>query len=63
MVQASSSTAMARTATKITAQYGGLQSKGVCYKQTNHKQPGLRPGSFLFPHFCFTAIDLAAAAF
>ena len=50
MVQASSSTAMARTATKITARYGGLQSEGVSYKQTNHKQPGLRRGTLLsFP--------------
>ena len=31
----------------------------------SNKAPGSRapPGSFLFPHFCFTAIDLAAAAF
>ena len=47
MVQASSSTAMAHTATKITVQDGGLQSEGVSYKQTNHSQPGLRRGTLL----------------
>ena len=61
MVQASSSTAMARTATKITAQDGGYKKGGQLHSGpiTSNKTPGFRTplGSLLLPHFCLTAID------
>ena len=62
MVSRASSTAMAMTVRKITRRQGGVHGEGVSHttdqpQSTTVRESGLRPGSLLLRHFCFTAID------
>ena len=62
MVSQASSTAMAMAVRKITRRQGGVHGEGVSYttdqpQSTTVRESGLRPGSLLLRHFCFTAID------